>query len=69
MNDFLAENHDADEAGDFTMDGLMPGKVFDSIFVMLDESKNGRLDKEEIIGYFVKLIESDSARPASAGAR
>jgi hypothetical protein len=69
FNDFLLENFDGDNAGDFTLDGLMPGKVFDSIFALLDESKNGRLDKEEIVGYFIKLIESDAVRPASGGAK
>ena len=66
INDFLAENHDEDNAGDFTMEGLMPGKVFDSIFAMLDDSKNGRVSKDEILGYFIKL-NSGAARPASAG--
>ena len=38
INGFLAEHHDEGNAGDFTMEGLMPGKVFDSIFAMLDDS-------------------------------
>ena len=66
INDFLAENQDEDAATDFTMEGLMPGKVFDSIFALLDDSRNGRVDRGEILGYFIKLSSSDS-RPASGG--
>ena len=65
LNDFLLQYSEkyAHLSGDFLMEGLMPGKVFDSIFIMLDESKNGRLDKHEILGYLIKLHSGGSGRP------
>lgn len=35
---------------------LMPGKVFDKIFMILDYNGNNRVSKEEIMLYFVKLV-------------
>jgi hypothetical protein len=45
------------------MEGLMPGKIFDSIFNLLDSSKNGRVSKTEMLSYFIKLSSAESNAP------
>jgi hypothetical protein len=35
----------------------MQGTVFNKIFQMLDATSNGKVSREEIVGYFYRLVE------------
>lgn len=45
---------------------MIPGQVFDKIFMILDMNGNNRVSKEEIMEYFVRLVEGKQAQGEQA---
>ena len=61
LNDYLATGKESFQDDDYHAEKLVSGAVFNRIFQLLDESANGRVHREEMLGYFYRLVENQAS--------
>lgn len=61
LNDYLDTGKEKFEDDDYSEEKLASGEVFNKIFQMLDSNANGKVDREEMLDYFYKLVENQAS--------